>query len=324
VLEPSPPVLCLTGPTASGKSGLALQWAQECAPEWGGVEIISVDSALIYRDMDIGTAKPSAAELAAVPHHLINTHDAAEAYSAAAFARDAHRLVREIRGRGHTPLLVGGTLLYIKALMDGLQAMPPADAAVRAQIDAQAATQGWPALHAELARIDPATAARLAPQDSQRIQRALEVHRLTGQALSAFHASAAQILPPLPLQLISLEAEDKTWLHQRIAQRSALMLQQGLIEEVQQLKRRGDLHLDLPSMRCVGYRQTWEMLGGALAAEELAERITIATRQLAKRQMTWLRSMPARHILKAETADLDAFAAFAACTATLYKSSRKT
>jgi tRNA dimethylallyltransferase len=291
-------VLCIAGPTAAGKTALALAWGKQR----GGVEIISVDSALIYRDMDIGTAKPSAAELAALPHHLINTHDAAQSYSAADFARDVHRLVADIRARGKTPLLVGGTMLYIKALMDGLHDMPPADAAVRADIDAQAAAQGWPALHAQLAKVDAASAARLAPNDSQRVQRALEVFRITGQPLSAFHASAAQILPPMPLRLISLEAEDKTWLHQRIAQRSSLMLAQGLVAEVQALKNRGDLHLDLPSMRCVGYRQTWQMLDGAFPAAELAERITIATRQLAKRQMTWLRSMATRTPLPAETA----------------------
>ena len=293
-------VLCIAGPTAAGKTALALAWAQQR----GGVEIISVDSALIYRDMDIGTAKPSAAELAAVPHHLINTHDARQSYSAAEFARDAHRLVHEIRARGHTPLLVGGTMLYIKALVDGLHDLPPADAAVRAEIDAQAAAQGWPALHAELLKVDATSAARLAPNDSQRVQRALEVFRITGKPLSAFHASAAQILPPLPLRLIALQAQDKAWLHQRIAQRSGLMLAQGLVDEVQALRKRGDLHLDLPSMRCVGYRQTWQMLDGIFPAAELAERITIATRQLAKRQMTWLRSMQHRRVLPAESASV--------------------
>jgi tRNA dimethylallyltransferase len=299
-------VYALSGPTASGKTGLALAWAQAR----GDVEIISVDSALIYRDMDIGTAKPSAAELASLPHHLINTHDAAQSYSAADFARDAHRLVAEIRARGRTPLLVGGTMLYFKALLDGLQDMPPANAAVRADIDAQAAALGWPAVHAELAKVDAASAARLAPHDSQRIQRALEVYRLTGQALSVFHAQAPLLLPPLPLRLLSLEAQDKIWLHQRIAQRTALMLQQGLVEEVQALKNRGNLHLNLPSMRCVGYRQTWHMLDGEFAAAELAERISIATRQLAKRQMTWLRSMPTRRVLPAETAQVDDLHAF--------------
>lgn len=296
---PTPALLCITGPTAVGKSGLALAWARQRAD----IEIISVDSALIYRDMDIGTAKPSAAELAMVPHHLINTHDAAQSYSAAQFARDAHRLVAEIQARGNTPLLVGGTMLYIKALVDGLHDLPPADAAVRADIDALAAREGWPAVHAELAQVDPQSAARLAPHDAQRLQRALEVYRISGQSLSSFHASAAQILPPLPLRLIALEAADKTWLHQRIAQRTQTMLQSGLIDEVRALKSRGDLHLDLPSMRCVGYRQTWEMLDGNLPEQELAERITIATRQLAKRQMTWLRSMPAREVLPAQDND---------------------
>jgi tRNA dimethylallyltransferase len=290
------PILCIAGPTAAGKTALALAWAVRR----GGVEIISADSALIYRGMDIGTAKPSAAELAAVPHHLINTHDAAQSYSAAAFARDAHRLVADITQRGHTPIIVGGTMLYIKALMDGLHELPPADSAIRAEIDAQAAQQGWPALHTELAKVDAASAARLAPGDSQRVQRALEVFRITGRPLSAFHASAQQILPPMPLQLVSLEAQNKAWLHQRIAQRTALMLAQGLVDEVQGLKKRGDLHLDLPSMRCVGYRQTWQMLDGEFPAAELAERISTATRQLAKRQMTWLRSMAGRQVLPAE------------------------
>ena len=296
---PTPALLCITGPTAVGKSGLALAWARQRAD----IEIISVDSALIYRGMDIGTAKPSAAELAMVPHHLINTHDAAQSYSAAQFARDAHRLVADIQARGNTPLLVGGTMLYIKALVDGLHDLPPADAAVRAEIDALAARQGWPAVHAELAQVDPQSAARLAPHDAQRLQRALEVYRISGQSLSSFHASTTQILPPLPLRLISLEAADKTWLHQRIAQRTQTMLQAGLVDEVRALKSRGDLHLDLPSMRCVGYRQTWQMLDGELPQRELAERITIATRQLAKRQMTWLRSMPAREVLHAQGDD---------------------
>ena len=296
---PTPALLCITGPTAVGKSGLALAWAQQRT----NVEIISVDSALIYRGMDIGTAKPSAAELAVVPHHLINTHDAAQSYSAAQFARDAHRLVADIQARGNTPLLVGGTMLYIKALVDGLHDLPPADATVRAEIDALAARQGWPAVHAQLEQVDPQSAARLAPHDAQRLQRALEVYRISGQSLSSFHASAAQILPPLPLHLIALEAADKTWLHQRIVQRTQTMLQAGLIDEVRALKSRGDLHLDLPSMRCVGYRQTWQMLDGELPQAELGERITIATRQLAKRQMTWLRSMPTREVLLAQGDD---------------------
>lgn len=302
---PVSPVLCLTGPTAAGKTGLALAWAER-QPQ--PVEIISVDSALIYQGMDIGTAKPSAAELARVPHHLINSHDPSSSYSAAAFAHDAQQLVTEIRQRGHTPLLVGGTMLYLKALMDGLHALPPANPAVRAEIEQWATQHGWPAVHAQLAEVDPATAARLAPNDSQRIQRALEVYRSSGQTLSAFHQSAAYILPPLPLHLISLEAKDKTWLHQRIAQRTELMLAQGLVAEVQALRQRPDLHPQLPAMRCVGYRQTWQMLDGAWPASALAERITIATRQLAKRQMTWLRSMPLRRILPAESVNAEAFA----------------
>ncbi|HXE49698.1 MAG TPA: tRNA (adenosine(37)-N6)-dimethylallyltransferase MiaA, partial [Ramlibacter sp.] len=250
-------VLALAGPTASGKSTAALAIAQA-----HDAEIISVDSALVYRGMDIGTAKPSAAELAAVPHHLIDIRDPLQAYSAADFAADARRLAGEINARGKLALLAGGTMLYFKALFEGLDAMPPADPRVRAQLEAQAAQAGWPALHAELARIDPATAARLAPGDSQRIQRALEVFRVSGQPLSSFHlrgnGNAGNAWAATPL--FSLEPEDRAWLHQRIAERFDTMLAAGFLDEVKALRARGDLSPALPSMRCVGYRQAWEML----------------------------------------------------------------
>ena len=277
----------LAGPTASGKSAVALALAERVP-----IEIISVDSALIYRGMDIGTAKPSATERATVPHHLIDILDPREAYSAAQFAADATRLVDEINGRGRLPLLVGGTMLYFKILSDGLDALPAADPAVRAKLEAQAFARGWPALHAELARIDPASAARLPPTDAQRIGRALEVFRISGRTLSSFHTAprAAQ-----PAALIALEPLSRPWLHERIAARFDAMLAQGLLGEVRGLRARGDLHAGLPSMRCVGYRQAWTALDEGLDGDALhavvRERAVAATRQLAKRQLTWLRGM---------------------------------
>jgi tRNA dimethylallyltransferase len=222
-----------------------------------------VDSALVYRGMDIGTAKPNAAELAQVPHHLIDIRDPLHAYSAADFVRDAKALITDIQTRGRMPLLVGGTMLYFKALMDGLSDMPTANPEVRADIDARAQALGWPALHAELAALDPTTAQRLAPNDSQRIARALEVFAISGQPLSQWHAQTRQHTSPLrPDRLIALEPNDRAWLHTRIAQRFETMLTQGLVDEVRALRARGDLHPDLPSMRCVGYRQCWDMLDG--------------------------------------------------------------
>jgi len=296
-----PPCLALAGPTASGKTAAALAIAAELP-----VEIISVDSALVYRGMDIGTAKPSAQELAAVPHHLIDIRDPLQAYSAAEFVRDATRLAHEIHARGRHPLLVGGTMLYFKALFDGLDDMPKADPAVRAELEAEAQARGWPALHAELAQVDPVTAARLAPGDSQRIQRALEVHRLTGRPLSSFHTTknvAGGTDAERATTLISLEPQNRAWLHERIAQRFEAMLAAGFLDEVKALRARGDLHPDLPSMRCVGYRQAWEALDGAFPVAELRERGIYATRQLAKRQITWLRSMPQRRIVPCDAPD---------------------
>ena len=300
---PAPLALCLAGPTASGKSAVAMALAQQVP-----LEIISVDSALVYRGMDIGTAKPSAAERVAVPHHLIDILDPLHSYSAARFAAEAQRLVAEVRARGRLPLLVGGTMLYFKALREGLHAMPEANAGVRAEIDRRAAAQGWPALHAELARVDPATAARLAPADAQRIQRALEVWQVSGRTLSDWHrptevaadaradatgvANAAAASWPL----ISLEPASRSWLHERIAQRFAAMLDAGFVAEVQALRRRGDLHPGLPAMRCVGYRQVWQALEQGRSDGFEAEAIA-ATRQLAKRQLTWLRSISSRQVV---------------------------
>ena len=290
--------IALAGPTASGKTAAAMAIARQRA-----VEIISVDSALVYRGMDIGTAKPTADELAAVPHHLIDIRDPLHAYSAAEFVQDARRLIREISARGHLPLLVGGTMLYFKALIDGLDDMPPADAAVRAALALEAAEKGWPALHAELVRVDPVTAARLAPNDSQRISRALEVFRVSGQPLSFFHLrNASKTIADNAggisgTALISLEPADRAWLHERIARRFDAMLASGFVDEVRALRARGDLTPDLPAMRCVGYRQAWEALDGTSPMSELRDKGIFATRQLAKRQITWLRAMPQRRVV---------------------------
>ncbi|MFT4242048.1 MAG: tRNA (adenosine(37)-N6)-dimethylallyltransferase MiaA [Acidovorax sp.] len=298
--------IALAGPTASGKTAGALALAAVLGRQGVPVEIISVDSALVYRGMDIGTAKPTPGERAAAPHHLIDIRDPQQAYSAAEFVQDARRLIADIRARGALPLLVGGTMLYFKALFDGIDDMPAANPAVRARLEAQASEQGWPALHAELARVDPATAARLAPGDSQRIQRALEVWHVSGRPLSSFHTTktgASSADAASATALFSLEPQDRAWLHQRIAQRFDAMLAAGFIDEVQHLRARGDLHPDLPSMRCVGYRQAWESLDGLHPMSTLHDRGIAATRQLAKRQITWLRSMPQRHVIACDQPD---------------------
>ena len=308
--------LCIAGPTAAGKTAAALAIAQA----FDG-EIISVDSALVYCGMDIGTAKPSAQELALVPHHLINIRDPLQAYNAADFARDADALVRAISARGKLPVLVGGTMLYFKALAQGMDAMPSADPQIRADIAAQALAQGWPALHAQLAQVDPVTAARLAPADSQRIGRALEVWRSAGVPLSQLQLrKPAAADDPAPAPLISLEPQARSWLHERIAQRFDAMLDRGLVEEVRALRARGDLHPDLPSMRCVGYRQVWEMLDGHSSPALMRDKGIFATRQLAKRQLTWLRSMPHRHIIACD--HQDALAHTMACARTLIEAHR--
>ncbi len=299
--------LVLAGPTASGKTEASLALAQR----WP-VEIISMDSALVYKGMDIGTAKPHAQEQQMAPHHLLDVRDPAQAYSAAEFARDARELITQIEGRGRRPLLVGGTLLYYKALFEGLDELPPAQPALRAQIETQARQLGWPAMHAQLAQVDPITAARLAPRDAQRISRALEVWQHTGRALSSFFGQKAAPASDLQPMVISLEPEDRSWLHERIAMRFEQMLEQGLVEEVRQLRARGDLTLNSPSMRCVGYRQTWDMLDEVESQQRsadvqdlirLRERGIAATRQLAKRQLTWLRSMPYRQRVSCDRAD---------------------
>jgi tRNA dimethylallyltransferase len=294
----------LAGPTAAGKSAVAMAAARRMA-RGRPVEIISVDSALVYRGMDIGTAKPGAADRAEVPHHLVDLLDPLQAYSAARFVADARRLIDEISERGQLALLVGGTMLYFKALRDGLDPMPEADAAVRQAIDAEAAACGWPALHAQLARVDPPTAARLAPGDAQRIQRALEVWRVSGRPLSSWQGGARPASDRPALPLVSLEPASRAWLHERIAARFQAMLRLGLLDEVAGLRARGDLHLALPSMRCVGYRQAWLALDAG-DTSHLAETGIAATRQLAKRQITWLRGMPDRHIVAADAADATA------------------
>ncbi|GJH23448.1 tRNA (adenosine(37)-N6)-dimethylallyltransferase MiaA [Caballeronia novacaledonica] len=287
-------VACLLGPTASGKTAAALAFAARHP-----VEIVSVDSALVYREMDIGTAKPDAVERAAAPHHLIDIIDPAETYSAAQFRADALRLIGEIVARGNVPLLVGGTMLYYKALTQGLNDLPTADADVRATLDADAARDGWPALHARLATVDPQTAARLAPNDSQRIQRALEIFMLTGQPMSTLLAAprTQHVDAPYRFVPIALEPSDRAVLHARIAARFDAMLARGFIDEVRRLRARGDLDLSMPSMRCVGYRQAWEYLDGATGYDEMRDKGIFATRQLCKRQLTWLRAMPERVVV---------------------------
>jgi len=301
------PVICLAGPTASGKTALALALAQH----WP-LEIISVDSALVYRGMDIGTAKPAPAERAQVPHHLIDIRDPSQAYNAADFVRDALALIQQIRARGRHVLLAGGTMLYFKALIDGLSDMPAADPAVRERITQQALQIGWPAMHAQLAQVDAATAARLSPQDSQRIQRALEVWHGSGRPISDWQRSARiGQLPTGSFALLSLEPAQRGWLHQRIAQRVSQMFDAGWLDEVRALHARADLHPGLASMRCVGYRQILQWLaavdagatGDAASWHACRDRCLAATRQLAKRQLTWLRSMPQRIVLPADAAD---------------------
>ncbi len=278
------PVVLLTGPTAAGKSALAL----ELAERFGG-EIVSVDSAQVYEGMDIGTAKPDRATRERVPHHLIDVVAPTASYSAARFAAEARAAIAAIRGRGRVPIVAGGTMLYLRALTEGLSDLPPADAALRAAIDAEAARRGWPALHAELARLDPLAAARFAPTDAQRIQRALEVVRASGVPLSALQGrrSAAPLGGTVA---VALMPEDRARLHAAIAARFEAMLAAGLVDELAGLRRRYDLHADMPSMRCVGYRQAWRFLDGTIDADALRATGVAATRQLAKRQLTWLRA----------------------------------
>ncbi|MBE0614032.1 MAG: tRNA (adenosine(37)-N6)-dimethylallyltransferase MiaA [Burkholderiales bacterium] len=282
-----PPVILLMGPTASGKSALALEIARRFP-----VEIISVDSAQVYRGMDVGTAKPAAKERAAVPHHLIDVIDPDQSYSAARFRTDAAQLMGEIAGRGRIPLLAGGTMLYFKALREGLSNLPQADPAVRATIEAEARDKGWPTMHAELARIDAVTAAKLKPGDAQRIQRALEVFRITGKPLSALQGARVHVAAPYRFIALALVPAERVLLHRRIESRFEAMLAAGLVEELATLRGKYALNAGLPSMRCVGYRQAWEYLEGAYDRGMLRDRGIYASRQLAKRQLTWLRAMP--------------------------------
>ncbi|MDP2833294.1 MAG: tRNA (adenosine(37)-N6)-dimethylallyltransferase MiaA [Pseudomonadota bacterium] len=295
-----PPALCLMGPTASGKTDLAVALAERFP-----VEIVSVDSALVYRGMDIGTAKPDAATLARAPHHLIDLIAPSESYSAARFRADAVRLMKDITERGRIPLLVGGTMLYFKALKEGLAELPVAAPELRGELEARAKVEGWPALHAELSRRDPATAARLAPNDSQRIQRALEVCLTGGEPLSALLARQEQAADlPCRLLEIALMHDDRAWLHERINARFKAMLEAGLVDELRGLRERYPLDAELPAMRCVGYRQAWRYLEGEISAAELFATGAAATRQLAKRQITWLRGWQGATTLDCRAPDL--------------------
>ena len=283
---PRPPAIFLMGPTASGKTGVALRLAESFP-----LEIISVDSAVVYRDLDVGTAKPDAGERGRVAHHLVDILDPAEAYSAGRFRVDALAAMAGIRGRGRVPLLVGGTMLYFRALAEGIAAMPPADAGIRAALEREAQERGLDALHGELRAIDPEAGDRIHPNDPQRIQRALEVHRLTGRPISAWqHEQRGEPLPDRLLQL-AIAPGERERLHARIAERFDAMLAAGLVDEVRALRERPGIHRDLPAMRSVGYRQAWQYLEGELDEAGLRERGIVATRQLAKRQLTWLRGM---------------------------------
>ena len=282
---PRPKAILLMGPTASGKTAAALELARHFP-----IELISVDSAQVFVDMNVGTAKPDAATLAAFPHHLIDLITPEEAYSAARFRNDALACMADIVRRGRIPLLVGGTMLYYKALLEGLAELPAADPAIRAEIDALAATHGWPAVHAELARVDPETARRLHPTDSQRLQRALEIYRLSGVPMSTLLAQGEKEPPAYDYLALGLLPADRAVLHTRIAARFDEMLAQGLEDEVSALRQRYRLSLELPSMRCVGYRQVWEAQDGRIPRGELRDRGIYATRQLAKRQLTWMKN----------------------------------
>jgi tRNA dimethylallyltransferase len=286
-----PPAIFLMGPTASGKTGVAVELVRRLP-----VELISVDSALVFRDMDIGTAKPDAATLTKAPHHLIDIISPTEAYSAAAFRHDALRLMTDITARGKVPLLVGGTMLYFKALREGLSPLPQADAEVRAKLDALIAQHGIEHLHAELAKVDAPTAARLHSTDTQRIQRAMEIYLVSGKPMSELIQQQEQDELPYDVLPIALIPSDRAVLHQRIAVRFEQMLKEGLLEELRGLREKYPLHRDMTSMRCVGYRQAWEYLEGEISEGELLEKGIAATRQLAKRQLTWLRSMEVQEV----------------------------
>lgn len=285
------PALAVLGPTASGKSALGLWMADQGLP----IEIISLDSALVFKDMNIGTAKPTPQELGLVPHHLIDIITPSETFSAAEFVTQCHALIADIRARGKVPVILGGTMMYFKTLVSGMDDLPVANPLVRKRIEEQAANEGWPAIHAQLASVDPVTAARLKPNDSQRLQRALEVFLITGRPLSSFHQRDQKADSTLPV--LSVEPSDRSVLHRRIESRFHNMLEQGLIEEVIELRHNYVLDESMPSMRCVGYRQVWEHLRGQCSHEEMVDRGVAATRQLAKRQITWLRSTANKEVV---------------------------
>lgn len=294
-----PKAICIMGPTASGKTDLAVE-ARKHLP----VELISVDSALVYKDMNIGTAKPDAETLTQAPHRLIDFLDPSKAYSAADFRADALREMDEITAQGGIPLLVGGTMLYFRALEYGLSDLPAANPEIRARLDAEAEANGWEALHERLQQIDPEAAARIHPNDPQRLQRALEVYELTGKSLTYMQQAARYDACPYQLHKVALIPEDRSWLHQRIEMRFDQMLEQGFIDEVKMLYRRGDLSTQMPAIRAVGYRQVWEYLDGKIDYNMMRNRAIVATRQLAKRQMTWLRSEQALSLYDAENYSL--------------------